>query len=65
MAWQKEGHWECGDYAGGDKNMAFVIDTSGRGHLIETKSLKPLKISSVYKKGDKVWASTFGKLVPA
>jgi hypothetical protein len=64
VAWKTDGKWECGDYAGGDKKAAFVIDSSGRPQLVEIKDLKPLKIASVYKKGDRVWAATFDGLVP-
>ncbi len=65
VGWKKDGKWELGDYAGGDKKTAFVIDDSARAVLVDLKDLKPLKIASIYKKGDKVWAATFDGLVPA
>jgi hypothetical protein len=64
VAWKKDGAWEIGDLAGGDATTGFVIESGGHAVLVPKKDLKPLKITRLYKKGDKVWASRYGTLKP-
>ena len=64
VAWKKDGAWQRGQLAGGDGKTAFVLDGDDRAALVPFKELVAMRIARLLKKGDKVWASDFGPLVP-
>lgn len=63
VAYKKDDLWDKGTYAGGDASKAFVVQSTGH-EVVDTRTLKPMTITKVFKKGDKVWASDYGPLKP-
>jgi hypothetical protein len=66
VAWKTGDDWEAGVYVSagpGGKDSAWVLAWAGK--LTQVSGVKPLTVTKVFKKGDKVWADRFSKLRPA
>lgn len=62
----KEGDkWSYGRVAQTDAEKSWVITSSGHVKQVDTPSVKPLDINTVYKAGDAVWAVWVGTFKPA
>jgi len=60
VAYKKDDAWEQATYVGGDASKAFILWNSGNA-VVDTKTLKPMTLTKVFKKGDKVWAGSYLK----
>jgi hypothetical protein len=54
--------WEGGQLIYTDKDKTWMITGSGAPKQVETKDVKPMKVTKPFKKGDKVWAAWLGKM---
>lgn len=58
VAYKKDDVWETATYVGGDASKSFIIWGSGQA-VVDTKALKPMTLTKIFKNGDKVWAGKF------
>ena len=65
VAYKDGAKWSYGRVAQTDKDKTWVITGSGHVKRVDTSSVKPLEINTIYKKGDSVWAVWVGGFKPA
>ena len=65
VAYKDGASWSYGRVAQTDEAKTWVITGSGHIKRVDTSSVKPLDINTIYKVGDAVWAVWVGGFEPA
>ena len=65
VAYKDGDDWASGRVAQTDKDKTWVITVTGHVKRVDTSSVKPLDITTIYKKGDSVWAVWVADFMPA